>query len=444
MNRGRCNVCDHNCRFVAPDGPSPCEVMFIGEKPGQQEDRGGRPFIGDSGREFNQNYLSLAGLSREDIRITNTVKCRLGGNNNKPTPEQIRTCASHHLPREIADSAPSVCVLMGATACSLVPDIELEKEHGIPRWIESTQSEILNWDGWIVPMFHPASGLHDTGMMIPLLEDFERLGLWLKNRWTPPSRSYDPDYKIATRDDLDTLTDASLVGLDTEDDCGKPWSVQYSIRPGMGRLVFTHDGEGIDALRRLLPGKEIVMHNAPHDLGVLEQIGINVTQWRDTMQEAYHLGNLPQGLKPLAYRLLGIRMRSWEDVVGPPSRLKMIEWLTERWMECEPEITTKQLKTKVKTIRKPSQIERDLKRILSHSHKSSYDLWEQADKLCFNLTEKDVSYPRKSISHVQTIDAVDYACQDADVTLQVALILSQMREELVRGEWFVDEEDYDQ
>jgi len=299
-------------------------------------------------------------------------------------------------------------------------------------------------------MFHPASGLHDTGMMIPLLEDFERMRKWLNGNWTPPRRDYEPDYKIATRDDIDSLRNYSLVALDTEDDGGKPWSIQYSVRAGTGRLVSIDDGQGIAALRRLLPNKEVIMHNAPHDLGVLEQLGIHITKWRDTMQEAYHLGNLPQGLKPLAYRLLGIRMRSWQDVVEPSSRARMMDYLYSAWNEASERRvrTEKQLKTKLKVEYKPNPAEKDLKRILSHSHKPEYDIWEKylesKQKWELDWTGELGPHPIRSIANVPIDEAVEYACQDADVTLQVANELANIRKQVTNDEWHVDEEDWDQ
>ena len=58
----RCSGCTGEFRCVAGDGPAPCRFLAIGERPGQEEERGGRPFIGQSGREWNENYLHLAGL----------------------------------------------------------------------------------------------------------------------------------------------------------------------------------------------------------------------------------------------------------------------------------------------------------------------------------------------------------------------------------------------
>lgn len=168
------------------------KCFFIGEAPGREEDSGGRPFIGQAGMEFNDNYLQLAGLHRDEIYITNTVKCR-PDLNRKPSARESQECAGHFLPSELAVVRPEVVFLMGATACGILPDIDLEVEHGIPR-----RGKLYGWEGWVVPLFHPASGLHNSSMMIYLLEDFEKLKPWLKNgKWVWPIGSSKGNYKMA-------------------------------------------------------------------------------------------------------------------------------------------------------------------------------------------------------------------------------------------------------
>ena len=442
-----CPGCPRKYPPVLGDGPIPCDTLFIGERPGLTELKGGRPVIGQSGAEFNRNYLSLAGLDRDGVRITNAVKC-FADQNRKPDAKEIASCAGHYVAQEVEECQPSLLVLMGATACSLVHGIELDKEHGIPRHIESTDSQYLGgYSGWAVPMFHPAAGLHDTGMMIPLLEDFERLGRWRRGKWKPPVPDYETDYQIATAMEIRDLrrTQPLLIGVDTEDDCGTAWSVQYSTQKGVGRLVRVGDLGALRELRRLLAESEVVFHNARHDIAVLKQLGIEVPRFRDTMQEAYHLGNLPQGLKALAYRLLGIRMQSWTDLVMPPSRAKAIQCLQEAWNEASehPERTEKQLKTKTKVVFKPTQLERDIRRILSHAWKPEYDIWKKVDESESIRTAGRLGIPRPSIVHADLGDSVAYACQDADVTLQVAGKLEELRKRAAEKEWRVPKEDWD-
>src|SRR4051812_10917155 len=118
----RCLSCPHEFRCVPGDGPEPARVLFIGGMPGKEED-GPRPmFTGKSSMEFNDTYLRLAGLSRDEIRITNSRKCR-NDSGKKPDDTDTLACAAFHLPDEIESCSPEFIVLMGADACSLIPDI---------------------------------------------------------------------------------------------------------------------------------------------------------------------------------------------------------------------------------------------------------------------------------------------------------------------------------
>ncbi len=82
-----CRLCEGRNTIVFGDGNPHARVMFIGEGPGKNEDLGGRPFIGAAGKKLD-GYLAAAGLSRDDIFITNVVKCRPPSNRN-PRPEEI-------------------------------------------------------------------------------------------------------------------------------------------------------------------------------------------------------------------------------------------------------------------------------------------------------------------------------------------------------------------
>jgi uracil-DNA glycosylase family 4 len=457
---GRCSACEPEQRFVPGDGLLPCHTLFIGEKPGQHEAAIGRPFIGDSGSEFNSHYLRLMGLSRSDIRITNTVHCRLGGNNNKPDEDQVLACASHHLPAEVRACQPRVVVLMGATACSLCPTIDLVRDHGLPRWVEAGGLTVVpEWSGWVVAMYHPASGMHDTAMMQPLMEDFKRAGEWLKGRWELPVDEWlgREDYReITTVEELqadflgasgaDWLPEYNWLPVDTENDGPRPWSLQYSLRPGHGRLIAAERLDLIELFDHFLGSlwefEGAVMHNATHDIAELEQMGITEFKWRDTMQESFHLANLPQGLKALAWRVLGISMQSWEDLVTPPSLERMKEWLVEKWQDeaGRPVVEEKQLKTKVKRVEKPNEGERTARHLLRYIDSPTYKIWDKIQEMNEERGLGWAGWPIRSIANVERRAAVVYACKDADVTGRLAVWFEQERKKRVEkgGVWYVE------
>lgn len=416
-------------------------------------------YMDKTAREFNETYLPLAGLHRDDIYLTNTVKCRK--ESGKLSPAEILSCAGHHLPDEIEAANPEFIVLMGAVACSLVPKISLDVEHGIP-----TQASIFDvWTGTIIPMDHPSGGMRDTSMMIPLLEDFERLGKVIRGEWKPPVAATLPtDYRYAEEynDIRLSFVDAGYtdknkceVAIDMETHAGEPFSVQWSTEPGKAFMLRQTPAD--EVTKRLTGDVSMsnaeylsvclehftdlsIFHQAGGDLDILNQVGISTPpRIRDTMQEAYHLGNLPQGLKALAYRLLGIRMKSWIEVVGPPSRNAVLDWIVAAIEYAETNlqiVTEKQLKTKLKIIHKPSPLEKRLRAILRYGcFNDEYPIWKHLDeleaatnKLQWDELTQSIGYvPQLGIANCTPEDALEYACKDADVTRRLAPILEEMR-----------------
>ncbi|MCS7137696.1 MAG: uracil-DNA glycosylase, partial [Candidatus Caldarchaeum sp.] len=99
---------------VPGEGNPNAEVMFIGEGPGEDEDLQGRPFVGRSGKLLTE-ALEKAGIRREDVFITNVVKCRPPGN-REPTPEETSVCTKNYLFRQIELVNPRLIVLLGSVA----------------------------------------------------------------------------------------------------------------------------------------------------------------------------------------------------------------------------------------------------------------------------------------------------------------------------------------
>src|SRR3990167_429419 len=446
-----CSVCPQSTRCVQAHGPRPARYMAIGEAPGRDEDIHGIPFIGQTGQEWDNTYLPLAGLSRSEIFVTNVRQCR-PPQNRKPSAKEIEMCWLRPLPQELEEVKPEVVFLMGATACSLVPDIDLEIEHGIPR-----RGVLFGHEYWLVPMYHPALGLHETSAMIELLEDWERLEPWITNdRWQWADDDEKTDYQLSRtakdlRDYFLKYPEIGFLGGDTESHAGKPYSIQVSISTGTGRIVLLDDRALVKELGGWINvatgsfGKQILcLHHAPADLDIFEQVSAFSfhNQYRDTMHEAYHLGNLPQGLKALGYRLCGVRMQSWEDLVTEPSKAKLLDWMMERIEQeaLNPVIERKQLKTRLKVIEKPNGIESALMRIMRHTVEfATYDPWPRLRDLGYGADEM----PMKGIKHCKLADVVRYGCRDADITLRVALKLIELRKS-AEQRWAVQEEDQDE
>lgn len=150
---------------VPGTGPASARVMAVGEAPGENEDREGRPFVGAAGRLLTQ-LLGEIGLSREDIFITNVLKSRPPGNRD-PLPEEVQACAPY-LDAQIEVLQPQVILLLGRHALlRLLPEAPgISRAHGT----------LIHQGGrTYMPCYHPAAALYNGGLLGTLRQDFQRL-----------------------------------------------------------------------------------------------------------------------------------------------------------------------------------------------------------------------------------------------------------------------------
>ncbi len=160
----KCVLYHSRKKAVPGEGPSRCEIMFIGEGPGFYENEQGRPFVGAAGK-FLDELLAQAGLKREDVWITNIVKCRPPGNRD-PLPEEIEAC-SQYLERQIRAVDPSIIITLGRHSMSkYMPGAKITAVHGQMRKVG---------DRYVIAMFHPAAALHQASLKPALLADFGKL-----------------------------------------------------------------------------------------------------------------------------------------------------------------------------------------------------------------------------------------------------------------------------
>ena len=437
-----CPGCTSECKAISGDGPQPAKVLIVLERPGQDELRNGRVACGKTGQELDELYLPLSGLDRACVRVCNTVLCG-EPNNKKPTDKERERCAPWHLPAEIECTAPEVIVLAGATPCALVPGVSLELHHGIPQHT-SKVGTLFGWSGWLVPMYHPAIGLHESRWMTICMEDWRGLHAIIEeNRWEFDPEPEPVQYGEYRQSGWPWIIGGPFpVGVDTELHGSRPWSVQVSSAPGTGALIRTNDPRGIEWLREVLAGEEIVLHNAAYDLEVLRRLDIPVRRYRDTMQEAYQLGNLPQGLKPLAYRLFRHTMTSYDETVRPASLDALYAWMTEALVVAQLDLSfveRVQTKTKVKEVVSKGPLETLLTRLLRLTDPASdYDPWERLDGfwsdplnewMIPHVESRVGSYPILGIGNCDMATAVRYAVGDADWTGRVAVELARRRKE---------------
>jgi uracil-DNA glycosylase family 4 len=160
----KCHLRNGCTQVVFDDGNPTVKLMLIGEAPGADEDRIGRPFVGKAGQLLD-NALKAAGFSRkENVYITNVVKCR-PPQNRIPTPVEQEICKPYLL-EQIRIIKPSIIILLGATAVGALidPNARITKIRG--NWIEK--------DGiWYMPTFHPAALLRNPNWKVPFWEDLK-------------------------------------------------------------------------------------------------------------------------------------------------------------------------------------------------------------------------------------------------------------------------------
>jgi DNA polymerase len=149
---------------VPGEGSPRSEILFIGEGPGFHENEQGRPFVGQAGK-FLDELLAEAGFKREEVFITNVVKCRPPGNRD-PLPEELTACA-RYLDRQIETLNPCVIVTLGRISMGkFLPNARISEIHGQPAWVH---------ERLIVPMYHPAAALHQPSLKPVVIADFQRL-----------------------------------------------------------------------------------------------------------------------------------------------------------------------------------------------------------------------------------------------------------------------------
>ena len=163
-NCTNCGLSDGRANAVPGSGSLDADIMFIGEGPGFHEDRQGVPFVGQAGNLLN-HMLSVIGLSREDVYITNMVKCR-PPNNRDPLPGELEACAPY-LDEQLELINPKVIVTLGRFSFTrFFPGQSIGRSRGKPR----------KWREYMVfPMYHPAAALHNPGLRPVLEDDFAAL-----------------------------------------------------------------------------------------------------------------------------------------------------------------------------------------------------------------------------------------------------------------------------
>jgi len=469
-----CPRCPRISNPISGTGPAPAPIFLMGDYPGYWDIRKRQHFSGDVGRELAELYLTrIAKIDPATTYLTNALKCATPDPDPKSATffPQVNHCTQIHLERELLAVNPEIVVSMGPVACSQIWGItNLELQHGIP-----TRAQYGKWQGWVFPTYHPSTGGSDGGMMIHATEDFHALGEFYRTRQEPPADKWagNEDYRILESSgqlqevlesgwcwQMDTGLDVVAIAEDTENTPdGRPFNLSISMQPGTGYIIMADRRDLLEELEIWQPpitppgGFQWIFHYALHDIKITKRLGLwrtpgrPVPKYVDTMMQAYHRQNLHQGLKSLAYRLCGMQMRDFEDVVRPYSEPRLREWLMAVADPVgigldNPLYMKKSTKKEVRhknpwgqeLAPRQTSIDRKATRILNDEIAKGegaidiFNRWANVPEL-----ERDwitgvlgEPAPELSIAHVGREDFVRYAGRDPDATFRVWLKMREL------------------
>jgi uracil-DNA glycosylase len=162
----RCRLHQTRTNAVPGEGDASTEVVFVGEGPGQNEDREGRPFVGRAGGLL-VSLLGHIGWGRADVFITNIVKCRPPGNRD-PEPDEVAACAPY-LQRQLEVLDPAVIVTLGRHSMGrFMPGARISQAHGTTRHADPATGAD---DATVFAMYHPAAALRTPAVERESYED---------------------------------------------------------------------------------------------------------------------------------------------------------------------------------------------------------------------------------------------------------------------------------
>ena len=171
----KCELWKTRTNAVPGGGSSEVDIMLVGEAPGFNEDKQGKPFVGAAGSILDQ-LLKSAGMSRDDVYITNILKCRPPENRN-PQEDEINSC-TYYLDRQIELIKPKIICCLGNFAIKFImKKFNLDKEiQGVSK-IHGKVLKVSTLDGQIkiIAMYHPAVATYNMNMFNILKEDFEKI-----------------------------------------------------------------------------------------------------------------------------------------------------------------------------------------------------------------------------------------------------------------------------
>lgn len=437
---GFSNYNNNNVTFVPGVGPANARLFLVGEAPARTEVRLGRPFCGPAG-EYLDHIIDRIGLPlREMIYITNVIKVPVTDNGNEKKTEKQISDWEWMLHNELETHKPAVVASLGSWATRWFlrnyspgfPDTnDLDWLHGVPRVAVAPWGQFI-----LVPCFHPAGGLHDTNSIPKIWADMEAVRDVMSGKLVVLEDKVKREYRWVN--DADEMHDAiqwlpEYLGVDTEGYPHKVDLISFTSVEGQGWVIkdknlmvrFAHYLQGY--------GGTLVVHNLSWDLKVLSSIGLDTRRTifkpACTMQMAKYLNTEPGGLKALAWRLMGVEMNEYADIIRPVQKKMTIDYLTMlntiEYGKPESELIWENGQPKVYT---PQSLNRYTNRILGDLDKDpKLDVVARWKKVPDQVKKMGMDVwgpmPEATLTEVEPETAMRYSGQDADVALGLYWVL---------------------
>ena len=438
--------------YVPGEGPEPCDLLFVGEAPGRDEDDAGRPFVGLAGAVLD-THLQRFGRPRHTVRVTNLYKRRPSENNDDPTPEQISEGMKELIP-EIQRCNPRIIVTVGRLSTkALLPSFTtMEEMHGIP------QPFPMNSGITILPMIHPAAGMHEPRLMEKSIQDLETAVKmsqtgecpWEVDSGKPGYYGVGGGYGLGPPKDVEGQPPKQFLirggAIDTEGLPNAPTHLSYSVTANTGRVLLAED---VRAGRfKVEPGSVISLQHALWDLPVLEAMDIDLLALgctiKDPMIMAFVLQDEEQGLKYQSFKYRGRYRKDFNEVAGPHFARALADWYAQQAEEKQKEYDkiveqvceqwklqypdkkfTKKVQVEIHKFVQANWVATDawymVTRAISDGIRGkSVDLQARLKGLppeqLMHFTSKP---PKYDLTHTPVKEMVDYTCADSDDTVYI-------------------------
>jgi uracil-DNA glycosylase family 4 len=311
--------------IVPGQGPWPARLLIIGEHPGEVESKTGVPFHprAVTGNELTRYLRWVLGWSRQRVFLTNLC-LKVVENRSGITEKDID---EEELSFQLSMCQPEVIMTLGRmpTQRFLGKDVDLGEVIGLPHYF--TSPELIR-PAIVIPNH---LRMYEPDLQPQIWYAFDQARKVLEGELLPPVwESPDATYiylEATSTSDVDWLHHPPLIAVDTEGLKGNPWGLSFSNQPRRAHVIRVNDRVPLFEFRRQIEHSRVILHNSLHDLAVLRDMQVTVTNFDDTMVMASLLRVSVVGLKELAYQHRGLRRESYLEVIGPASRELALDWL---------------------------------------------------------------------------------------------------------------------